>query len=390
MIQKRKICLVTGTRAEYGLLYWIMKEIDASNDLELQIIVTGMHLSPEFGLTYLEIENDGFHIDYKVEMLLSSDSTVGISKSMGIGMIGFADAYTALNPDILVVLGDRFEIFSAVSAATITKIPIAHIHGGETTEGAYDEAMRHSITKMSHLHFTAAEQYQKRVIQMGEQPKRVFNFGAPGIENIKRLKLLSLEELQASINFKLGKHNLLITFHPVTLENSTAKAQFTNLLYVLNEQHDTHLIFTKTNADTDGRIINKMIDEYVTSNPERSCVHTSLGQLRYLSSMQFIDGVIGNSSSGLIEAPSFNIGTINIGDRQRGRIKADSVIDCEPSKSGIQNALETLYSKSFKKRLKNTINPYGDGCSAQKIVKVLHDWSLQDVLKKRFYNLSEK
>ena len=391
MKNSRKICVVTGARSEYGLLYWLMKEIDATAGLELQIIVTGMHLSPEFGLTYRQIEQDGFVINRKVEMLLSSDNEVGISKSMGLGMIGFADAYQELRPDLLLVLGDRFEIFSAVSSANIARIPVAHLHGGETTEGAYDEAMRHSITKMSHLHFTVAEPYRRRVIQMGEQPDRVFNFGAPGIDNIKRLELLTRDDFQKSIGFKLGKSNLLITYHPATLENSTAKKQFMNLLHVLDEMKDTHLIFTKANADTDGRIINEMIDEYVISHSDRASSYTSLGQLRYLSAMQYINGVIGNSSSGLLEAPSFKIGTVNIGDRQRGRIKADSVIDCDYSMDGIRTALETLFSCSFQERLKKTINPFGEGGAPEKILSVLQQWPLQDILKKRFYdNLSEK
>ena len=262
---KRKICVVTGTRAEYGLLYWLMKEIEANDDLELQLIVTGMHLSPEFGLTYKEIEKD-FKINKKIEILISSDTVIGISKSMGLAQIGFAEAYEELKPDILVVLGDRYEIFSAVSAAMIANIPISHLHGGETTEGAFDESIRHSITKMSHLHFTATDEYKNRVIQLGEEPNRVFNFGGMGIENIKRLKLLSKEEFEKSIDFKLNKKNILVTFHPVTLENSTAKEQFQELLEAIDELENTNIIFTKANSDTNGRVINQMIDEYVAKN----------------------------------------------------------------------------------------------------------------------------
>ena len=314
----RTICIVTGTRAEYGLLYWLMKEIQNDPNLVLQIIVTGMHLSSEFGLTYKQIEKDGFKIDKKIEMLLSSDTPIGISKSMGLGVIGFAEAYADLKPDIVVLLGDRFEIFSAASAAIIARIPIAHLHGGETTEGAFDEAIRHSITKMSHLHFTAVEEYRRRVIQLGEFPARVFNVGGLGIDNIKKLKLMSREEFENSINFKLDPKNLMITFHPVTLEHATAGEQFQNLLNALDELHDTRFIFTKPNADTEGRIITQMIDDYVSRNKYEAISFVNLGQLRYLSAMQFIDGVVGNSLSGLAGGPTFKIGTINIGDRQRG------------------------------------------------------------------------
>lgn len=384
----RKICVVTGTRAEYGLLYWLMKEIDADSDLELQIIVTGMHLSPEFGLTYKEIEKD-FTITKKIEMLLSSDTSIGISKSMGLAQISFAEAYDELKPDIVVVLGDRYEIFSAVSAAMIARIPIAHLHGGETTEGAFDESIRHSITKMSHLHFTASQEYRNRVIQMGEYPERVFNVGGLGIENIKRLTLLNKEAFEESIEFKLGKKNILVTFHSVTLENSTASSQFQKLLDTIDRLEETNIIFTKANSDTDGRVINQMIDEYVAKNPHKSVGFTSLGQVRYLSAMQFVDAVVGNSSSGLTEAPSFKIGTINIGDRQKGRIKAKSVIDCEPNKKEIKKAFEKLYSQEFQANVQNVQNPYGDGSSSKLIIGSIKKIDLSKILKKSFYNLGK-
>ncbi|MGJ0329167.1 UDP-N-acetylglucosamine 2-epimerase [Aliarcobacter cryaerophilus] len=382
----KKICVVTGTRAEYGLLYWLLKEIEADKDLELQLIATGMHLSPEFGLTYQTIEKE-FKINKKIEMLLSSDTSVGISKSMGLAQISFAESYDELKPDIVIVLGDRYEIFSATSAAMIAKIPIAHLHGGEKTEGAFDESIRHSITKMSHLHFTATNEYKNRVIQLGEHPSRVFNVGGMGIENIKRLKLLSKDEFEKSIEFKLNSKNILVTFHPVTLENSTAQEQFKELLGAIDELEDTNIIFTKANSDTDGRVINQMIDEYVTKNSNKSIVFTSLGQLRYLSALQYVDAVVGNSSSGLAEAPSFKIATINIGDRQKGRIKASSVIDCEPNKDSILKSFEKLYSKEFQETLKTTINPYGDGCASKKIVEVLKNVDLENILKKSFYDL---
>ena len=383
---KRKICVVTGTRAEYGLLYWLMKEIEADKDLELQLIVTGMHLSPEFGFTYKEIEKE-FRIDKKIEMLLSSDTAMGISKSMGLAQISFAEAYEELKPDILVVLGDRYEIFCAVSVAMICNIPIAHLHGGEITQGAFDESIRHSITKMSHLHFTATDEYKNRVIQLGEEPNRVFNVGGMGIENIKRLKLLSKDEFEESINFKLNKKNILVTFHPVTLENSTAKEQFQELLDAIDELENTNIIFTKANSDTDGRIINQMIDEYVTKNSHKSVGFASLGQLRYLSALQYIDAVVGNSSSGLLEAPSFKIATINIGDRQKGRIKALSVIDCEPKKEEILKAFKEIYSKEFQEKLKNVENPYGESCPSKQIIEVLKNVNLANILKKSFYDL---
>ena len=383
----KKVCIITGTRAEYGLLYWLMREINDDTDLELQIIATSMHLSPEFGLTYKLIENDGFHINKKVEMLLSSDTPIGISKSMGLGMIGFGEAYAELRPNIVVLLGDRFETLCATIAACVARIPIAHLHGGETTQGAIDEAFRHSITKMSHLHFAATDEYRKRVIQLGENPERVFNVGGLGIDNIKKLKLLGREEFEYSIGFKLRSKNLLITFHPVTLEHASAKEQFQNLLDALDELQDTKFIFTKPNADTEGRIIIQMIDEYVSKNSYKSVAFISLGQLRYLSALQFIDGVVGNSSSGLAEAPTFKIGTINIGDRQKGRIKAESVIDCEPTMESILMTLKKLYSNEFQEKLKDIKNPYGESGAAKRIKEVIKEKDLSGILKKRFYDI---
>ncbi len=382
----KKVCVVTGTRAEYGLLYWLMKEIEADKDLELQLIVTGMHLSSEFGLTYREIEKE-FKINKKIEMLLSSDTSIGISKSMGLAQISFAEAYEELKPDLIIFLGDRYEIFSAASTAMIAKIPIVHIHGGELTEGAFDDAIRHSITKMSHIHFTAIDEYRNRVIQLGENPKRVFNVGGMGIENIKRLKLLSKDDFENSINFRLNQKNILVTFHPVTLENMTAQTQFQELLVAIDSLENTNVIFTKANSDTDGRIINQMIDEYIANNSHKSVGFTSLGQVRYLSALQFVDAVLGNSSSGLTEVPSFKIGTINIGDRQKGRIKAKSVIDCKPELNSIKNAFNILYSKKFQTELKSVVNPYGDECSSAKIVSVLKKIDLKNVLKKTFYDV---
>ena len=382
----KKICVVTGTRAEYGLLYWLMKGIEQDNELQLQLIVTGMHLSPEFGLTYKEVEKE-FKIDKKIEMLLSSDTAIGISKSMGLAQISFAEAYDELKPDLVVLLGDRYEIFSAASAAMIARIPIAHLHGGEATEGLIDEPIRHSITKMSHLHFTATDEYRKRVIQLGESPERVFNVGGMGIENIKRLNLLSQSDFEESISFKLGKKNALVTFHPVTLEKSTAKDQCQALLDALNELDETHIIFTKANSDTDGRIINQMIDDYVAKNNDKSVAFASLGQLRYLSALQFMDFVIGNSSSGLAEVPSFKIATINIGDRQKGRMKAASVIDCLPSLVSIKDAIRLSYSKEFQEKLKDVVNPYGTGSASSQIIDIVKRIEFTNILKKSFYDV---
>ena len=385
-MSKIKICIVTGSRAEYGLLYWLIKKVLSDKDLSLQLIATGMHLSHEFGSTYREIEKD-FKIDKKIDIDLSLDNSVGISKSMSIAQASIAKAYNELKPDIVVVLGDRYEIFSAASAAMIANIPIAHIHGGERSEGSLDDCMRHSISKMSHLHFTATEEYKNRVIQLGEHPNRVFNVGAMGIENIKKLRLLSKKELENSINFKLNKKNLLVTFHPVTLENNTSQVQFKELLDAIDELEDTNFIFTKSNSDLNGRIINKMIDNYTKKNPKRSVSFISMGQLRYLSTLQYMDAMVGNSSSGLIEAPSFKIGTINIGDRQKGRIKASSVIDCDPKKNLITSAFTKLYSKDFIRNLQNSINLYGDGHSSQKIIDKIKMTDLKTILKKSFYDL---
>jgi GDP/UDP-N,N'-diacetylbacillosamine 2-epimerase (hydrolysing) len=382
----RKICVITGTRAEYGLLRWVMQGIKDDHELKLQLIATGMHLSPEFDLTYREIEKDDFKIDRKVEMLTSSDTPAGIAKSMGLGLIGFADALNDLKPDLIVVLGDRFEIFAAAAAALVARIPIAHLHGGEATEGLVDEAFRHSITKMSHLHFVATEEYRQRVIQLGEQPAYVFLVGGLGIDNIRHLKLLDRAELEASLNFVLGKKSLLITFHPVTLETATATAQMAELLTALEKLKDTQLIFTLPNADADGRSLIRMVEQFVAKHPNARA-YTSLGQLRYLSCIAQVDGVVGNSSSGLTEVPSFKKGTINIGDRQRGRLQAASVINCEPICKSIEGALNELYSKDFRMKLSKVRNPYGEGGASEKIVASIKSASIEDLLKKRFHNI---
>ena len=383
----RKICVVTGTRAEYGLLRWVMQGIKESELLELQLIVTGMHLSPEFGLTVRDIEADGFSIDHKVEMLLSSDTPVGITKSMGLGMIGFADALNQLQPDLLLVLGDRYEIFAAAASAMIARIPIAHLHGGESTEGVIDESIRHSITKMAHLHFVAAEEYRKRVIQLGEQPKNVYHVGGLGIDNILRLKLLSRSQLEDGLNFKFAKRNLLITFHPVTLEQGTSTNQMQELLTALEKLDDVGLIFTMPNADTDGRILFQQINKFCELHP-MARAYTSLGQLRYLSCIKHVDGVIGNSSSGLLEVPSFHKGTVNIGERQRGRLCAESVINCSADHASITESIRQLFSPSFLALLQGVTNPYGDGGASAAIIKILEERSFNNLLKKPFFDIN--
>lgn len=384
----KRICIVTGTRAEYGLLKPIIDKVYHAEALELQLVVTGMHLSSEFGLTYQEIEKDGYPIKAKIEMLLSSDTSVGITKSMGIALISFADYFEVNRPDIVVILGDRYEMLMAASAAMIARIPIAHIHGGEKTEGAIDEAIRHSITKMSHIHFVTTEEYRNRVIQLGEQPETVYNVGALGVENAKTIALLSKRELEEALDFKFTDHTIMITFHPVTLETMTAEKQFRNILEILDNHKELAVIFTKANADADGRIINQMIDEYVALNSDRCKVYTSLGQVRYLSTLQFCTAVLGNSSSGIIEVPSFGIPTVNIGDRQKGRARSASVIDCGNSLQEIENALQLALSREFGEGLVNVKNPYEKKDTSDTIVQVISDAVERGIdIKKKFYDV---
>jgi len=377
---------VTGSRAEYGLLRWLMEDIRTFPELALQLIATGTHLSPEFGLTHREIEADGFRIDRKLEILLSSDSAAGVAKSMGLALIAFADVLQQLQPDVLVVLGDRFEIFAAVAAAMVARIPVAHLHGGETTEGSFDESLRHCITKMSQLHFVAAEEYRCRVIQLGEDPQRVFVVGGLGPDGIRRMKLLDRPELERSLGISLAARSLLITFHPVTLDAESSTHQMTELLAALDELGDMQLIFTMPNADTEGRALLAMVQRYVAGRPGAHAF-TSLGQLRYRSCLRFVDGVVGNSSSGLTEAPTFRVGTVNIGDRQRGRLKATSVIDCAPNRVSIGAALRRLFAPDFRAALASARNPYGEGGASEQIVTVLRSHPLESLVKKSFHDL---
>jgi len=384
---KKNVCIITGTRAEYGLLKPLIDEFINDDFFEVQIIATGMHLSPEFGLTYKDIEKDGLKIDEKIEILLSSDTPIGISKAMGLGMISFSEAYERLKPDLLIGLGDRFELFSGVATAMICRIPVAHLHGGEATEGLIDESIRHAITKMSQIHFTSTKEYRKRVIQLGENPNRVFHVGAIGLESANQLKLLDKKTLEKELNFRFGKKNMIVTYHPVTLEKLTAKEQFNELLCALDEFKEINIIFTKANADTGGRIINFLIDKYVENNKNRAKAFISLGQLKYLSTLKFVDVMVGNSSSGIIEMPSFKNATINIGDRQKGRIKAESIIDCYPQKKDIVDAIDKVFSGEFKEKLKIVKNPYYKKGTAARIKNILKKIDLASILKKEFFDL---
>ena len=382
----RKICVITGTRAEFGLLRPLIELIANDNELQLQLIATGMHLSPEFGYTLNEITEAGFMVDKKVECLLSSDSSIGVSKTIALAISGFADALAELTPDLVVVLGDRTEILGAVIATAMVNIPIAHLHGGETTEGAYDEAIRHSITKFSHLHFTSTEAYRKRVIQLGEHPDTVFNVGAIGLDAIKKLPLLDKASFEQAIGFKLKERNILITYHPVTLEKEAPIETFENILTALDELTDTALIFTHANSDKNGRIINRMITEYVSSHKDKAVEFKSLGQLRYLSALQYVDFVIGNSSSGILEVPAFYIPTINIGDRQKGRICNESVINSNNSLEDIKKSITFALDKTFREKILQQELLYGNGTAAEKILQIIKEHNHISI-KKSFYNI---
>jgi len=376
--------VVTGTRAEYGLLRWVMQDIKNDPELELQIVATGAHLSPEFGLTYKAIEEDGFTINDRVEMLLSSDTHVGMSKSVGLGMIGFSDAYMRLKPDLVAVLGDRFEILAAAAAAMLQRIPLVHIAGGEVTEGAIDESIRHAVTKMASFHFTAAEPYRERVIRMGEEPSRVVNSGATGLDSLRRLPLISKTELEAALDFQFKGPILLVTYHPATLGKLAPGNALQELLRALDRFPEGSVLFTLPNADPGGRLLAKMITEYAAERPRRVKVVTSLGQLNYLSAMSACDAVVGNSSSGIIEAPSLGKPTVNIGPRQQGRLRAASIIDCDEEEKAIAAALERALSQEFRALAAQTPSLYGDGDASAKIVAYLKNADLTS--PKRFYD----
>ena len=383
----RKICIITGTRAEWGLFYPLAQRIKDDKDLDLQIIATGMHLSEKYGLTYKEIERDGFKIDKKEEILTEDDTEEGTAKFTALGIIKITEALKEIKPDMAILLGDRFETFSAAVSAFLLKIPIAHLHGGELTEGAIDDALRHSITKMANFHFVSAEPYRKRVIQLGEEPTRVFNVGALGLDGIKNTKLMEKSILEEKLKFKFGKHNFLVTFHPVTLGTRESSAEeFANLLKVVDGYPEAKIIFTRPNCDMYSNSINDMIDQYVKKNRDKAVSFASLGREKYFSTLQFVDIVAGNSSSGIIEAPSFGIPTVNVGSRQKGRIKAESVIDADGSFKSVSGAFKKALSDNFRKLCRKVKNPYGDSRAAKKIVKIIKNADNLTV-RKKFYDL---
>ena len=386
-MSKRKICVVTGTRADYGLLRWLLHDIEADPDLELQLAVTGMHLAPEFGETVDAIEADGFNASARVEMLLSSDTPVGTAKSMGLGLIGFADAFSRLDPDLVVVLGDRFEMWAAAQAAFVGRRILAHIHGGETTEGAFDEGIRHSLTKISHYHFVAAEPYRNRVIQMGEHPDRVFTVGAPGIDHVHRSPLLDREALASSLDMRLDRPLFAVTLHPTTLDATEAATAVDALIDALGAFPDAHIVVTEANADPQGRAMNRRMRSFAETRPNTR-VFTSLGQERYLSLVREADAVIGNSSSGILEAPALHTPTVNIGSRQKGRLRAPSVVDCPSAPEAIGNAIRTVLSPSFRDSLPSSWSVYGKGGTASSIIEHLKTVSVRHtVLRKSFHDL---
>ena len=381
----KKIAVFTGTRAEYGLLYWLIKDIQSDPELALQLLVSGMHLSSEFGETYKQIEQDGFIIDEKIEILLSSDTAVGTAKSMGLGVLGFADALTRLKPDALVILGDRFEALAAAQTAMILRIPILHLHGGEITEGAYDDAIRHAITKLSYLHGTSTEEYRQRVIQLGEVPERVKNIGAIGLDHLSRSEFMSVKEIGDSLDFNLKQPYFLVTYHPVTLGVESPEQSFVALLNALDEFKDYQVIITYPNADDGGRRIIPILENYAKQDPARVYAISSLGQKRYLSTVKNAAAVIGNSSSGIIEVPSFNVPTINIGVRQKGRLAAKSVLNCIATKEAISAAIKLAVTGSYKTSGEKIINPYGAGNASAQAIQMLK--SLEFEPSKSFYDL---
>ena len=386
-MNRRKICVITSSRSDYGLLYWLMKEIKRDAALQLQVIATGMHLSPEHGMTSKIIKKDGFKINEKIPILLSSDTEPAIIKSIGIGLISFSEALVDLKPDLLVLLGDRYELLSPAIAALILKIPVAHIHGGETSQGAIDESIRHCLTKIASVHFPATEVYRRRIIQMGENPGVVFNFGAPGLDNIYKHRSLGKEELERHLKFDLSGRVAMVTYHPVTLEHKTAEIQITNILRAIKST-GLRAIFTAANADPNGKIINRKIEAFCKENPSRYKFIDNLGQIAYLSCLKNLNLMIGNSSSGLVEAPSFKLPVVNIGDRQKGRIKAENVIDVGYSVTEIRAGIGKACSSEFRRKIRNMKNPYDkyrDGKVSYRIKETVKKIGLsENLLKKKF------
>ena len=386
-INTKKITIVTGSRAEYGLLRNLITKFNDSDSFDLNLIVTGSHLSEEYGNTIDEIKEDGLKINNEVFLDLNEDSEQSIAKAISEGISQLTNILSKEKPDLVLILGDRYEIFSVAIAALICRLPVAHIHGGERTEGVIDESIRHSITKMSHLHFTATEEYRKRVAQLGENDSTIFNVGAIGIDDIKKMKFLTQDEIENKFGIKFNKRNLLITFHPVTLDQDSSRKYLKNLLDVLSEQKDTTLIFTKANADMEGKQINSELEKFVELNPKNTFIFPSMGRLNYLSTMLYVDGIIGNSSSGIIEAPSMKVPTVNIGNRQRGRIMAKSIITCDHDTESIRSALNILFSMSFQQKAKSVINPYGEGGTSKKIFDIIKNTDLNKALSKEFSDM---
>ncbi len=382
----KKVAVFTGTRAEYGLLFWLLKDIQNDPSLTLQLIVSGMHLSPEFGNTFKQIEKDGFHIDEKIEILLSSDSAVGTAKSIGLGVLGFSDALSRLNPDVLIILGDRFEALAAAQTAMILRIPIIHLHGGEITQGAYDDAIRHAITKLSYLHGTSTEEYRNRVIQLGESPDRVKNIGAIGLEHLNRASFMTVSELGKSLDFELTGPYFVVTYHPVTLGDEPPEESFQSLLDALDEYPDYQVILTYPNADDGGRRIIPMLEAYAVNQPKRVLAIPSLGQVRYLSSVKHAAAVIGNSSSGIIEVPAFDVPTVNIGVRQKGRLAAKSVLNASATKESINNAINLAVNRKYKAEGEAIVNPYGQGDSSKQIIDMIKGLDFKPC--KSFYDVN--
>ena len=386
MQSNKKVAVFTGTRAEYGLLYWLLKDIDSDPGMTLQLLVSGAHLSPRFGMTYKQIEQDGFRIAAKVEMLLASDSAIGTAKSIGLGVIGFADELARLQPDVIVILGDRFEALAAAQTALILRIPIIHLHGGEITEGAYDDSIRHAITKMSYLHGVSTDEHRDRVIQLGESPERVVNIGAIGLDHLSKSTMMSLSQLESSLNFSLNNDFFIVTYHPETLANESPDIAFQSLLDALDAFPEYQVIITYPNADDGGSEVIRLIEEYAATNTERVLATPSLGHIRYLSAVKHCAAVIGNSSSGIIEVPSFGVPTINIGMRQKGRMSASSVIHSDSSLASITQAIELATSHNFKEKARDTVNPYGKGDSSARVIEMIKN--LNVAAHKSFFDIN--
>ena len=385
----KNICVVTGTRAEYHLLFPLLKRLKKDPELKLTLAVTGAHLNEAYGNTYRDIERDGFFIDAKIDILQKEDKIHDINTAMSKAIEGFDVFLSKQRPDLIILLGDRYELLSVAIVAMNYQIPIAHIHGGETTEGAIDECIRHAITKMSYLHFTSCEEYRNRVIQLGENPDRVFNVGGLGVENAKNVKLMTLDELERSLDFSLKERFAVVTFHPVTLEDDTAEDDFLKLLQALEQTDHLKIIFTKANADAGGLRINSLIDAYVGKRPEQCIAVYSLGLVRYLTALKYAAIVIRNSSSGILETPSFGVPTVNIGDRQKGRIQAQNIINCQVKTEAIVNAIRKGLDEQFKDYAANAVNPYGEGHASEQIVKIIKQvlYTSNINLKKQFYNI---